>query len=151
MSTTPAEFFMDLVRNNLMNQTGNFSSHSNIPNFINNSLNPNNKKIPVDMINEEKTIYIYAELPGVQKENIDIDIFNNKLSIIAEKTLSYESPDVSEIKTGKFERVITLPICITRKETVTTSFVNGVLKIKINKLIEEENAFKIKVGNDNSN
>lgn len=149
MSTNPTEFFIDLIRNNLYNQINSNSSLGNTSlgnSSISSLLSSNNsKKIPIDMINEEKTIYIYAELPGITKENIDIDFYNNKLTIKAEKTIPYESPDVSEIKTGKFERTITLPICVTKKETVSVTYTNGVLKIKINKLIEEENAFKVKL------
>jgi HSP20 family molecular chaperone IbpA len=100
--------------------------------------------IPVDIVNEENTIYIYAEIPAVNKENIDIDVFNNKLTIIAEKIKTYENPSVSEIRFGRFERTLNLPICITRKDTVSVTYTNGILKIKINKLVEEENKFSIK-------
>ena len=104
----------------------------------------NVNKFPVDIVNEDKNIYIYAEIPGVNKENIDIDFYNNKLTIIVEKNRTYNEPEVSEIKFGKVERVFTLPICVTKKETVSVSYTNGVLKIKINKLIEEENKFSLK-------
>lgn len=101
-------------------------------------------KIPVDIVNEEKTIYIYAELPGVQKENVTVDVYNNKLTITAEKLRTYDAPGTSEIKFGKLERVLTLPICVTRQETMTVNLNNGVLKIKINKLVEEENRFSVR-------
>lgn len=102
------------------------------------------RNIPVDIVNEENIIYIYAEIPGVNKENIDIDVFNNKLTIIAEKIKTYENPSVSEVRFGRFERTLNLPICITRKDTVSVTYTNGLLKIKINKLVEEENKFSIK-------
>ena len=101
-------------------------------------------QIPVDMVNEEKTIYIYAEIPGINKENVEVDFYNNKLTITVEKIRSYDGPEVSEIKFGKFERCLTLPICVTRRDTVSVTHNNGVLKIKINKLIEEENKFSVK-------
>lgn len=101
--------------------------------------------IPIDMVNEEKTIYIYAELPGVQKEHIVIDVYNNTLTISAEKTHSYNNPAVNELKFGKFQRVLTLPICITRSETVSSTYQNGVLKIKINKAVEEANRFSVRL------
>lgn len=106
--------------------------------------NPTRNKIPVDMVNEEKTIYIYAEIPGINKENVEVDFFNNKLTITVEKIRSYDEPEVSEIKFGKFERSFTLPICVTRRDTVSVTYNNGILKIKINKLIEEENKFSIR-------
>ena len=104
----------------------------------------NSGKFPVDIVNEDKIIYIYAEIPGVNKENIDIDFYNNKLTITVEKIRNYNEPEVSEIKFGKVERVFTLPICVTKKESVIVNYNNGVLKIKINKVIEEENKFSLK-------
>lgn len=102
-------------------------------------------KIPIDMINDEKNIFIYAELPGVNKEKIVIDFYNNKLSIKAEKELIYDSPDVAEIKHGRYERVITLPVCVTSNRAVSVNFTNGILQIKIDKLVEEENKFSVKL------
>jgi len=102
------------------------------------------KKIPVDVVNEEKYIYVYAETPGVQKDDISIDFYNNKLTIITEKKRAYIPPQVSELKYGRIERGITLPICVTRPETVSSVYKDGVLKIRINKLLEEENKFSIK-------
>lgn len=104
----------------------------------------NNYKIPVDIVNHPNYLYLYIEIPGVSKENIDVDFYNNKLTVTIDKTRTYEEPEVSEIKYGKFERVFTLPICVTKKETVTVSYTNGVLKIKINKAVEEENKFSLK-------
>jgi HSP20 family protein len=103
-------------------------------------------KFPVDIVNEENVIYIYAEIPGVTKESIDVDFYNNKLTISADKNRNYESPEMSEIKFGRCERTLTLPICVTRKDAVAVSYNNGILKIKINKLVEEENKFSVKIG-----
>lgn len=102
-------------------------------------------KFPIDVINDEKTIYIYGELPGIKKEDIKIDFYNNKLTVKAEKKCDYESPEVAEIKYFPYERVITLPICVTSNRAVAVNYNNGVLKIVINKLVEEENKFSVSV------
>ena len=102
------------------------------------------KEIPVDIVNDEKSIYIYAEMPAVTKESILIDIYNNKVTISSEKVKPYDTATTSEIKYGKIERVVTLPICVTKKEAVTSIYNNGILRIKINKLLEEENRFVVK-------
>jgi HSP20 family protein len=104
----------------------------------------NNYKIHVDIVNHPNYLDLYIEIPGVSKENIDVDFYNNKLTVSIDKIRTYEEPEVSEIKYGKFERVFTLPICVTKKDSVTVSYVNGVLKIKINKAVEEENKFSLK-------
>lgn len=103
-------------------------------------------KFPIDIINEEKTIYIYAEMPGALKETIYVDFFNNNLTITADKHKTYDAvPETSELKYGKYDRSITLPICITKKEAVSISFKDGILKLKINKLVEEENKFSVRL------
>ena len=104
---------------------------------------PTKLSMPIDIVYEEKSIYIYAELAGVQKETITIDVYNSMLTISAEKIRSYDNPRISEIKFGKLERVINLPICITHKETLSSTFQNGLLKIKIDRLIEEANRFSV--------
>lgn len=50
---------------------------------------------PLDIFEMDGCIYIYAELPGISKENISIDIYNEKLTIIANKpknTMNFVSP-----------------------------------------------------------
>jgi HSP20 family protein len=102
------------------------------------------KKFPVDMVSDEKNVYIYAEMPGASSEKINIDIYNNKLTISCEKTKIYPSSHQSEIQYGNFSRVITLPLCITNPDTVKSAYVNGVLKIRIDKQVEERNRFSFK-------
>jgi HSP20 family protein len=128
------DVFSPSLRNTLLNN-----------NPVQSSRSSNVLRFPIDIINEEKTIYIYAELPGVSKSDVEVDFFNNKLTISFEKIRSYDVPQTSEIKYGKFVRTLTLPICITRKETVTVCYKDGILKIKIDKLVEEENKFSVKV------
>jgi HSP20 family protein len=114
--------------------------------FMSSSVEPSHrKKIPVDVVNEEKTTYIYAEIPGVNKEEITVDFYNNKLTISVDRKKPYDRTDISEIKYGKLERTLTLPLCVTRRDTVNVSYTNGILKIKINKLVEEENKFSVKL------
>lgn len=123
----------------------------NIEDLVYQIFMPENKQrndILIDTINDEQYITIYAEAPCVNKEDMKIDVFNNKLTITVDKKCPYTEITTSEIKYGKFVRVITLPICVTKKETVAVQYKNGMICIKINKYIEEENRFNIQV-NDN--
>jgi HSP20 family molecular chaperone IbpA len=107
--------------------------------------------LAVDMNNEsDNDIIIYVEAPNVVKESINIDVFNNQLTVSVEKISPHTGPDSSfialrEIKYGKFERKITLPICVTSRETISVSYKDGLIRIRINKRIEEENKFNIGV------
>jgi HSP20 family protein len=100
---------------------------------------------PVDIIEDEKTIYVYAEIPGVNKESIKVDFYNNTLTLEIDKISPYNTVSETEIKYGKFNRSVILPVCVTRKETVSVTYNNGILKIKINKLVEEENKFSVSI------
>lgn len=106
------------------------------------------KKIPIDVINDSDNLIIYAELPGINEDSIQVDFYNNKLTITADKLKPYESSDVNEIKYGTFKRNMVLPICVTKKETVSIQFKNGVLRILISKNIEEENKFSMKLNSN---
>jgi len=131
-------------------------NYINVPGFVGRSLLGNtgiprpvrrssNINTTVDIVNEERYIYVYVEIPGVNKEDISLDFYNNQITICADKNRNYNSPEVSEIKYGRIERTITLPICVTRKETVNVVYKNGILRIKINKFIEEENKFSVRL------
>ena len=102
-------------------------------------------KILVDIVNEEKILTIYAEIPGIKKDKINIEFFNNKLTISGIKEKNYFSTQYPEILYGKFERNVLLPFSITKKESVNVQYDLGVLIIKIDKTIEEKNRFGIKI------
>lgn len=109
---------------------------------------PPNKGFSVDVTEDEKHIYIYAELPGIQKERVQLDILNNYITITAEKP-NFAGPEEAklsgDIVYGQLERKVKLPLCVTRQETVAARMENGILKICINKFIEEENRFSVNV------
>jgi HSP20 family molecular chaperone IbpA len=107
--------------------------------------------MPIDVLNTDSSMYIYAEIPGVSKDCVDVDFYNNKLTITVEKNRKYDSPEMSEIKYGKAERTITLPICVTKKDTVSVGYSDGILRVKINKLLEEENKFSVKIDDEKEN
>lgn len=103
----------------------------------------------IDLIEHETYIYIYMDIPGVEKSDIDIEILNNKISITCIRNKPYDiSAKRSEIYYGNFQRKITLPISVTNKNSISTSFKNGVLKITVDKAIEERNKFKVEIEDD---
>lgn len=122
--------------------------NSNLSTSLNNLFgyrHRNSHRIPVDVVNTDSTIYIYAQVPGVKKEDFNIDFFNNELTVRVEKHRNYTQPEVAEIFYGVMERKITLPICVTKKDTVRTQYKNGILEIRVNKLVEEENKFSVNI------
>lgn len=103
------------------------------------------KLFPVDIFTESKVITIVGELPGIDAKEISVEFNSNKIEIIAEKKKPETVPSSSEIMYGKFRRLITLPICVTKKESVMTSYSSGMLTIRINRELEDQNKFKVPI------
>ncbi len=108
----------------------------------------------IDILESEDNLQVFMLLPGVPKDSIDIDFFNNNVSVKGERVCSrfYNSSGITQIRKeiiyGKFERRITLPISITRRESVSISMTDGVLNITIDKKIESYNRFSVKVAQE---
>ena len=91
-------------------------------------------------INETKEAYVVkGELPGVDKDNVDISIEDNLLVIRGEKKVETESDEDKfhrkECVYGSFERSFSLPKQVDVNK-VEASFKNGVLKLNIPKAEE---------------
>jgi HSP20 family protein len=90
-----------------------------------------------DVIDRDKEIIVKAELPGVKKDDLEITLIDNILTIKGE-TLSEEKEEEgeffrSEITRGKFSRSITLPSDVD-VDKATTMFKGGLLTLKLPKL-----------------
>ena len=74
----------------------------------------------IDVFNEKTEIHIYAEMPGVNKEDIKIELKGDVLNIYAQN------------KSRKYRKEILLPEKV-KTETFTSNYKNGVLSINIKK------------------
>jgi len=72
----------------------------------------------IDVFEDRKTLRIYVELPVVDKEEIELTIFDGKV----------------EVKAGDFYKIILLPTRKINGEKARAKYKNGVLKIRIPKL-----------------
>jgi len=91
----------------------------------------------IDISENEKSIILNAEIPGVPKENLKITLQDNIITIEGEKKkLSGENEKNhyrEERSFGKFKRSFTLPVEVD-SEKVDALFKNGVLEIILHKL-----------------
>ena len=101
----------------------------------------------VNIVENEKGYTISAELPGVSKDDIDIDLKDNTLSIKGEKKVESKDEKENYIRVessyGKFERSFNVSDDIDRN-SVNASFKDGVLTLVLNKK-EESKPKQIKV------
>jgi len=105
----------------------------------------------IDIVETDAVLQIHMNLAGVNADSIDVDFFNNNVSIKGERhtpTLATVEGAIQrrkEIIYGKFERNIVLPISITQKDSVSITMKSGVLVIIVDKTIEDHNKFSLKV------
>ena len=99
--------------------------------------------MPVEVTDKEKEYDIRAELPGVKKEDLDIDIDKNYIVINAkkeeEKSEDEKSYKKSEFKYGEFSRTVYFPEEIDVDKT-EAKLEHGVLKIHAPKKYTEKDA-----------
>ncbi len=100
-----------------------------------------NWKPVVDVYDNDDNIVIKAELPGVDKENIDIDVTGRFLTLKGERSVENEVKEEKyhrkERAYGKFERVFTLPAEVD-SEKIEADYKDGVLTINIPKPEKEK-------------
>ena len=105
--------------------------------------------MPVELHEYEKEYDVNAELPGIKKEDLDIDIDKNYITINAKKEEENEENDKhykkSEFRYGEFSRTVYFPQEIDTEKT-SAKLENGILKIKaLKKEAEKENTKKLTV------
>jgi HSP20 family molecular chaperone IbpA len=139
--------FQDIILNSLNNLQSDDDLRGAFQHIINSGISVSDQggwHPSVDIVDTVNNLYIYMELPGVKNDSICVDFFNNRLSISGEKIKKYSTPaEKNEIVYGKFNRKIRIPICVTNKNNVNTTYSSGVLRIVIDKQKEMGNRFSI--------
>lgn len=95
----------------------------------------------VDIYENEKNIVITAELPGVDKKDMTVDVKGRVLTLKGERSTDNEVKEDNYYRQercyGKFERCFTLPVEID-PEKIKADYKDGVLKIDIPKAEESK-------------
>ena len=112
------------------------------PNYENDS---DKLSMPVELTEKKDEYDIRAELPGVKKEDLDIDLNDNYLTIRAKKEFEKEEKEKSyrrsEFKYGEFMRSIYIPQEVDI-EKIDAELEHGILKIRIPKLEKTKDTIK---------
>ena len=90
---------------------------------------------PVDVVEDSTGITLYADLPGVPKENLKLQVEADTLTIEAESALAAPEglqSSHTEVGLGRFHRVFSLSKELDT-ENVTAELAQGVLKLRIPK------------------
>ena len=77
---------------------------------------------------EDKMYSISLDIPGIAKEDIQIEVKDNHLHVYGERKATKTTAFRSEKRYGKFSRVFSLPQNVDT-DAIEATFVNGVLQL----------------------
>lgn len=104
---------------------------------------PNLTKAPAAEIREtEDTVYLKLELPGIEAKDLDIQVTENAVKVVAVREKSEKTEDNGKIRSefyyGKFHRVISLPARV-QNNNVKAEYKDGILNLSLPKTEQEKN------------
>ncbi|ELZ70690.1 hsp20-type molecular chaperone [Haloferax volcanii DSM 14919] len=92
--------------------------------------------ISLDVVDDDEAIEVVADLPGFEKDDLDVSVSGRRLTIAADREESSEVDDEQYVRRERSQRsvsrTITLPAEVVRDE-VTASYKNGVLTVTLPK------------------
>ena len=99
-----------------------------------------------DIYEENDQLVMKTELPGINKEDVNITLQGDRLTVKAEKkeTVIEDSACYTrERQYGQYLRLVTLPFPV-KEDKISATFENGVLELRLSKA-EESKAKKIEI------
>ncbi len=106
---------------------------------------------PVDVYEDEHNLVLKLEVPGVNEEDLDVQVENNTLTVKGERKFEKEEKEENfhriERRYGTFLRTFRLPNTVD-SEKVEANYDKGILKISLAKRAEAKPK-QIKVGAGN--
>jgi HSP20 family protein len=107
---------------------------------------------PVDIYEDEHTITLKMEVPGIDEKDIDVQIENNTLVVHGERKMEKEEKEENfrrvERQYGSFTRSFTIPVSVDTAQ-VNAHYDKGVLKINLAKKAEAKpKQIKVTVGSE---
>ncbi|MBQ3646615.1 MAG: Hsp20/alpha crystallin family protein [Synergistaceae bacterium] len=134
----PENFFDDFARNLAT------------PFFDNNFKGFGFNSASVDLYRKDGKIFVEAELPGINPDNVDLHVYGDRLTLSAEKKSETkdEAKDKSYFRSerswGKIERVISFPV-EADPESAKANFKNGVLTIEVAEKTQDKAHKKVSI------
>ena len=95
-----------------------------------------------ELTETENALHLRLELPGMEAKDVDIEVTENAVKVIAERKSETKTEDKgktrSEFYYGKYHRVIPLQVRI-QNTNVTAEYKDGILNLTLPKTEQEKN------------
>lgn len=108
-------------------------------------------KTPAAELHEtDEAVHLKLELPGVEAKDVDIEVTENAVKVVAERKTETKTDDNGKVRSefyyGKFQRVIPLRARI-QNTAVTAEYKDGILNLTLPKSEAEKNkVVKVNLG-----
>jgi HSP20 family protein len=101
-----------------------------------------------EIFEDDSRLVVRLELPGMDKQGINIDLHNQELLVSGEKRFEREDIEgkwrVLQRAYGSFRRVVQLP-CPVKTDDAYATYVNGVLRIELQKDEQPMRGHRLKI------
>lgn len=137
---------MSLIKFNIQNRffpwtSDRLNNFLNVDFFFKSDLLEEDSLMPAMNVKEHKKDFeIEFAAPGFLKKDFEVTINDNTLTVSADKKQKEEVEDYTrkEFSYNSFKRSFTLPKTVNKKEDVKATYKNGILKLNIHKIEQEE-------------
>lgn len=88
---------------------------------------------PINLFQQDHDFVVIAELPGVKKEDLDIQIQQKQLRLAGTKSIDVDeglSVHRRERRGGSFDRTITFPVAVDA-ENAKAEYRDGILRLRV--------------------
>jgi len=107
---------------------------------------------PVDIYEDEHSVTLKIDVPGIDEKDINVHVENNTLTVHGERKFEKEEKEENyrrvERQYGSFTRTFTLPNTVDQ-ENVQADYDKGVLKVRLAKKAEAKpKQIKVNVGSE---
>ncbi len=104
----------------------------------------------IEIKETDSEIVLRAEVPGLNAENLDVQVTRNAVSISGEHRYEKKTEDKgyfhSEFRYGKFQRIVPLPSKV-ENDQVKAEFKDGILMLTLPKAADERRkVFRVNLG-----
>ncbi|MDY6786130.1 MAG: Hsp20/alpha crystallin family protein [Cyanobacteriota bacterium] len=90
-------------------------------------------KPAIELENRENVLILRAALPGFNRDDLEIQAGNKAIAIAGERNIAESNLYKSELRYGRFERLIRLPVSIDNTQ-IRAELTNGILTLTLPKL-----------------